>query len=479
MAWGINEVGQLGIGTNNGPSLCWNKRPCSPAPVKVTGLSGIEAVSAGQSHALALRSNGTVMAWGDNYAGALGNGSETNSDVPVVVSGLTDVTAISAGAGHSLALLSNGTVMSWGAEFARDSTVPVQVSGLSGVTAISAGAEQDLALLEDGTVMAWGQNALGELGDGTTETRFVPVAVSGLSSVTAISAGQAGFSLALVSDGTVKAWGYNYYGQLGNGTTNTTGCTCSDVPVTVSELARVKHVSGGAYHSLALLSNGTVMSWGTNNSGELGNGTTMDSDLPVAVSDLSGVTAISAGSGFSLAYIPQPSTTVTKLTPDKGPAAGGTKVTITGQNFTGATAVNFGSLSATSFTVKSPTSIIAVTRAEVAKTVDVTVTTSNGTSAISSLDRFKFGPPTVTSVSPNAGSKAGGTSVTVTGTGFGLGTEATLFRFGAKESTTVNCTSNTTCRVVVPSHVVGTVNVKATVSGQSSPKVVADQYTYN
>jgi hypothetical protein len=174
--------------------------------------------------------------------------------------------------------------------------------------------------------------------------------------------------------------------------------------------------------------------------------------------------------------------TITKLAPTKGPAAGGTKVTITGANLTGATAVKFGSISATSFTVKTVktiTSITAVSPPEVAKTVDVTVTTPIGTSAISSLDHFKFGPPTVTKLTPNSGSIAGGTTVTVTGTGFGLGTEATLFKFGTTEATTVNCTSNTSCTVTAPSHVAGIVDVKATVSGQISPKALSDQFTYN
>jgi IPT/TIG domain/Protein of unknown function (DUF642) len=171
--------------------------------------------------------------------------------------------------------------------------------------------------------------------------------------------------------------------------------------------------------------------------------------------------------------------TITKLSAIKGPAAGGTSVTITGTNFTGANAVQFDSISATSFKVKSATSIIAVSPAETAKAVDVTVTTPNGTSAIPSLDHFKFGPPTVTNLSPNSGSSAGRTTVTVTGTGFGLGTEATAFMFGTTDATTVSCTSITTCSVVVPSHAAGPVDVKAIVSGMSSPKTLSDQFTYN
>jgi hypothetical protein len=171
---------------------------------------------------------------------------------------------------------------------------------------------------------------------------------------------------------------------------------------------------------------------------------------------------------------------VTKLSTKVAVAAGGTPVTITGKNFTGATSVQFGSTSAVSFVFKSATTISAVSPAGTARPVDVTVTTPNGTSAVSSADHLKIGPPTVTNVSPGSGPKeSGGTAVIVTGTGFGLGTEATLFKFGAIEATTVNCTSITACIVDVPSAAAATVDVKATVSGMSSLKSVpADQYKY-
>ena len=170
---------------------------------------------------------------------------------------------------------------------------------------------------------------------------------------------------------------------------------------------------------------------------------------------------------------------VTKLSPTRGPAGGGMTITITGKFLTGATAVEFGSLNAADFLVKSATSIVAESPGEEARTVDVRVTTPNGTSIASSADHFKFGPPMVTSISPNTGGTEGNNQVTITGTGFGLGSEATLFKFGSTEATTVDCTSSTSCTVAVPSHVAGTVEVKATVSGQSSPKAApADQYTY-
>ena len=160
---------------------------------------------------------------------------------------------------------------------------------------------------------------------------------------------------------------------------------------------------------------------------------------------------------------------------------GGTTVTLTGTNFTRATAVKFGSTNATSFTVKtvkSVTSITAVSPPETPATVDVTVTTPGGTSAISTKDHFKF-VPTVTGLSPNTGSTAGGTSVTITGAGFAPGKTATVFKFGTTKGTSVNCTSTTECIVVAPAHAVGKVDVKATVNKVSSPKEPADQFTYN
>jgi hypothetical protein len=179
--------------------------------------------------------------------------------------------------------------------------------------------------------------------------------------------------------------------------------------------------------------------------------------------------------GAAWAFVPGE---ITRVAPNKGPAGGGTKVTITGTAFTGVTTVTFGSVSAASFTVVSPTTIVAESPSETARAVDLTVTTSSGTTPLSSLDHFKFGPPTVTGVSPNTGAVAGGATVTIAGTGFGLGTEATLFKFGSTQATAVNCTSITACTVVAPSHAAGTVHVTAIVSGQKSPKVPIDQFTY-
>jgi hypothetical protein len=485
MSWGWNEFGQLGDGTSSGPERC-NNMACSRTPVTVSGLSGVTAVSAGNDHSLALLSGGTVMSWGLNQYGQLGNGSTNGSSAPVSVTGLVGVTAISAGGEHSLALLSNGTVMEWGGVEGPDtcfngascSTTPEAVSGLKGVTAISAGGEHNLALLSNGTVTAWGLNRFGQLGNGTTVSSEVPTKVSGLSNVTAIS-GASEESYALLSNGTVMDWGSNAGGDLGTGSSGPEICfangdngPCATTPVAVSGLTGVTAIAGRE----ALLANGTVMDWGFNRFGELGDATVTGSDVPVKVSGLTQETAI--GSRYAIG--PPPTvTTVLKLKPSSGPVGGGTSVTITGAYLTGATAVKFGSTNASSFTVNSATSITAVSPAEAAGGVDVTVTTPEGTSKLSSADRFKF-TPTITNVSPNHGPAAGGTSVTLTGTGFALGTTATIVKIGLKRATSVNCTSTTMCTAVTEAHEAGTVDVHVTVNKAASPtKRPADEFTYS
>jgi hypothetical protein len=246
-AWGYNPDGRLGDGTTT----------VRYAPVQVSGLTGVVALAGGERHSLALKDDGTVWAWGANYYGQLGDGTTTQRLTPVQVSGLSGVIAIAGGGSHSLALKGDGTAWAWGRNSEGqlgDGTTevrrtPVQVSGLSGVTAIAGGDFHSLAAKGDGTVWSWGHNDLGQLGDGTSGTqRLTPVQVSGLSGVIAV-AGGGKFSLALKGDGTVWGWGYNGYGQLGDGT-NITRLT----PVQVSGLTGMGALAAGQHHSLAVAS---------------------------------------------------------------------------------------------------------------------------------------------------------------------------------------------------------------------------------
>jgi alpha-tubulin suppressor-like RCC1 family protein len=425
-AWGENEWGQLGDGTHTGPSTCHAGFAagsgymvgCSTRPVAVGGLSGVVAIAAGAQHSLALLSDGTVMAWGDNESGQLGDGTTSGPEhcyteaeptqcsmSPVPVGGLSEVIAIAAGQNYSLALLKNGTVMAWGSNgmgelgdgssgWAND--VPAPVTGLSGVTAIAAGGDTSLALLSNGTVMSWGANEFGQLGDGSLTQSDVPVAVSGLSGVSSIAVGAA--SLALLDDGTVMAWGSNISGQLGDGTNMAPSeCFplnfCSTTPIAVSDLEHVTAIAAGGGQSLALLSDGTVMAWGLNWDGQLGDGTEKSSYAPTTVIGLGHVTVIAGGADFTLAYgVPsQLPPRITEVAPNSGPASGGTSVTIAGSNFAEVTTVDFGSTAAASYVVSSETSITAVAPTGTG-TVDVTVTTAGGDSPTGPADLFTYGP---------------------------------------------------------------------------------------
>src|SRR4051794_34884668 len=175
-------------------------------------------------------------------------------------------------------------------------STPVQVSGLSGAVAIAAGCAHSLALKSDGTVWAWGNNWWGQVGDGTTTSpRTTPLRVSALSGVVAIAAG-CHHSLALKSDGTVWAWGYNSFGQLGDAT-NTNRFT----PVRVSGVDQVKVIAGGWWYSLAGKSDGTARAWGDNSGGQLGDGTAITKATPVPVVGLTGAVRIFGGNTHTLA----------------------------------------------------------------------------------------------------------------------------------------------------------------------------------
>ena len=326
MAWGYNVNGQVGDGSTTNRLL--------PVPVTASGvLAGktVMSVASSTRHSLALCSDGTVAAWGDNTKGRLGDGTTTSSSVPVAVvaTGVLagkQVIAVAAGLNHSLALCSDGTVAAWGSNLlghlgnsgATDSSVPVAVttSGVllgKTVVAISAGNDHCLAICSDGAVVAWGSNYDGQLGIGSTPpyTSNVPVLVStsGIlagKSVTSISASDLS-SLALCSDGTVAAWGRNAEGQLGDGTTT---LRLAPVDITTSGVLvgkTVISIVSGSNFGVALCLDGSLASWGWNGQSALGNGTSTPGAYPVPAAVTSGVLSgktvvtVSAGAAHNLA----------------------------------------------------------------------------------------------------------------------------------------------------------------------------------
>ncbi|MQY08047.1 RCC1 domain-containing protein [Actinomadura macrotermitis] len=294
-AWGDNSQGQLGDGTTV-------SRPS--ALTKVSGLTGVKAVAAAGTFSVALKSDGTVWTWGGNAHGQLGNGSTAaKSTVPVQVPGITNAVAVSAGpVGNVLAALSDGTVRSWGSNgygqlgnttVTGDSNLPVTVTGLTGVStapgAVGSGFGHSAAVLADGTVKTWGHNANGQLGNGGTTASPTPAAVPGLSGVSAVATG-AFHTLALLSNGTVKSWGANVSGQLGDGST-----ADRHAPGTVSGLTNATALTAGTLFSAAIRNDYTVVAWGDNDEGQLGNGGHGDSSVPVQISGTSAAGTIAAG----------------------------------------------------------------------------------------------------------------------------------------------------------------------------------------
>jgi alpha-tubulin suppressor-like RCC1 family protein len=300
-AWGSDFEGQLGDDSSLGG--------VKPYPVQAL-VTGVKEIAAGYGHNLALQRDGTVWAWGRNYAGQVGNGNTgTNQPSPVRLI-LTNVVAVAAGSAHSLALKMDGTVRAWGintacqlGNSAYNTTVVgvpvVEVSGLTNVVAVAGGGNHSLALKSDGTVWAWGANDYGQLGNGTvSECHHSPSQVSGLTNVVAVSAG-GNHSLALKSDGTVWAWGRNELGQLGDGALDPVG---KPLPVQVIGLTtNVVALATGDRHSLALMTDGTVWAWGANDYRQLGAGITyVNWTFPVQVSGLNGIVAIAGGGDHTL-----------------------------------------------------------------------------------------------------------------------------------------------------------------------------------
>ena len=301
--WGDNSSGQLGNGSLGGRST---------SSVTVAGLDKVTAIAAGDGFTCALRVDGTVRCWGDGSSGQLGHGPASGSATPVTASGLTNAVAITAGSRHACALMADGTARCWGSGGSGqlgtggggDRFTPGFVSGLTGAIQVSAGSFHTCALLADGTAKCWGRNQEGQVGDGVSSApRNVPTAVSQLTQATAIAGGNS-HTCAIRSDGTMRCWGLNTSGQLGDGTIN----FHLDAGTAVVGISNAVELTAGFVHTCAVDVSGAPRCWGGNAVGQLGNGTTNPSNVPnsvpVTVTGIAGTVsgrAIVAGFGFTCA----------------------------------------------------------------------------------------------------------------------------------------------------------------------------------
>ena len=301
-SWGYNAYGQCGDGTTNDAYT-----PVQTGLGAVPPLTSVTKLGGRPYFTLAVKSDGTIWAWGMNQYGQMGNNtvnplSGPQVTVPVMVSNsapggaINNPLQVSCGYRVGAALATNGMVWTWGSgshgELGQGATttsyMPAQVPGLTNITAISAGWFHVLALRADGTVWAWGNNPSGELGDGTAINRSSPVQVLNVSNIVAVSGGD-DHSSALAADGTVWKWGLNDLGELGNGTTN---AIPNPVPAKIlvdkfgAGFSNVVMASARDYHNIAVKSDGSVWMWGANDQGQCGNGTTNATWLPTPVSGL-------------------------------------------------------------------------------------------------------------------------------------------------------------------------------------------------
>ncbi len=284
VAWGANDEGQLGNGAMGASGELGMYPKPSIMPVRVTGLTNIIQIEAGRKHAVALRKDGTVWAWGTRENGAIGDGKPTTlrplkAIGPTRVPGLEGITQIAVGPTHSLALKSDGRIMSWGTNSDGELGIgtritgwtPAEVMGLDRVVAIAAGTGggkgSSGAVRDDGTVWMWGTNTSAQLGNGEGPMspddpggrNPLPVPVKGVVGAKSLSLGE-GHAAALLRDGTLRMWGHDGWAQIGVGTSG----FYQEKPVKVTGISNVSAVYLGGPHSFAVRADGTLWIWGTN-----------------------------------------------------------------------------------------------------------------------------------------------------------------------------------------------------------------------
>ena len=278
--WGNNMFGQVGNGSASAGPV--------QIPVGVMALSsGVLGIGGGFNHSCAIKPDRSVVCWGDDSFGELGDGKNSAaSNVPVLVPGVSKAVHVRGGVNYSCAVLQGGTVECWGendggqcGNGSKTSIImPTPVSALTDATEIATGSAHACAVRRGGGVVCWGQNEHGQLGNGGVAQSSTPVPVTLTGSAVHVAAGQ-NFSCAMLSGGDVSCWGENDFGQLGNAT-STPSTTATSTPAAVSGIGNATNITAGLFHACALLANGAVSCWGQNDYGQLGDGVRITAGAP-------------------------------------------------------------------------------------------------------------------------------------------------------------------------------------------------------
>jgi alpha-tubulin suppressor-like RCC1 family protein len=300
-AWGNNSHGQVGDGTKEDKTI----------PVRIGNDTKWVAIAAGREHSLALKSDGTLWAWGNNSHGQLGDGTKADKSIPVRIGKGTKWSAIEAGDLHSVGLQSDNTLTLWawgnnsdgqlGDGTKVDKTAPVQIGKDAAWARVSAGAFHTVALQKDMTLWAWGNNSHGQLGDGTTKGKAAPVRIGTEARWVAVSAGEYHTAALNLCDGCLATYTLWAWGSNKYGQLGDGTTTDKTSPVQIGTDTLWLKVSAGSHHVVALKKDGTLWAWGFNKKGQLGDGATANKTSPVQIGKDSRWVAISAGGMHSLA----------------------------------------------------------------------------------------------------------------------------------------------------------------------------------
>lgn len=289
--FGYNYYGQLGNNTFND----------SNTPVQVNNIDNAISISAGIYNTAVVLNDGTVKTFGRNNYGQLGNNSNDNSNIPVSVNNINNAISVACGGNHVVVLLNDGTIKSFGRNNKgqlgngnnNDSNFPVDVIGINNAISVACGFDHTVVLLNDGTIKTFGYNEYGQLGNGNNNDSNTPVDninIDNINNVISIACGD-NHTIVLLNDGSVKTFGLNNYGQLGDNTEN----NFSNVAKDVIGIIKANFIEGGSHHTAIVMNDGSLKTFGLNEYGQLGDNTNDNKKTPVNVSGIINALMVSCG----------------------------------------------------------------------------------------------------------------------------------------------------------------------------------------